>query len=334
MKLSENTNSNKNIANKVKKSPQYILNNPAPHMMHEPPEKFHKVLERIRTQTQKNGVRGFVELERAFSSFNKNGLNLINLQDFTFCMKSLNLKLSSYDIEDVFKFLDSDSKGLLSIESLLNDIRGSISIDRKRLIQASFDKLDEKYDQAIDLHILVTSYNAEMHPKVISGEKPESEIMKEFLENFETKNVKDNKVTMHDFEKYHLNLSATIPDEKDFENVMRNVWSLGNEKIQIREFKEPNFPRIMRPRERSPPPVYKNGRSNYETKTYDNAKSTQNQNTNQDSHHIFGNEAIKKTPNTLFENKNQGLNPIKVESAGSNDIEDKTKDKKSRFLIL
>jgi hypothetical protein len=115
---------------------------------------------------------------------------------------------------------------------------------------------------------------------------------------------------------------------------MRNVWGLGNEKIQIREFKEPNFPRIMRPRERSPPPVYKYGRSSYETNTYDNTKTTQNKNTNQDSHHIFGNEAIKKTPNILFENNNQGMNPIKVESAGSNDTEDKAKDKKSRFLNL
>ena len=57
-----------------------------------------------------------------------------------------------------------------------------MSLSRKYITHAAFDKLDERWNGEIEPSILMSNYDAAMHPLVLSGHKSESEILQEFLE--------------------------------------------------------------------------------------------------------------------------------------------------------
>ena len=53
-----------------------------------------------------------------------------------------------------------------------------------------------------------------------------SEVLTEFLENFEVGGQVDGKVTMSEFENYYQRISASIGDDDYFELMMRNAWHI------------------------------------------------------------------------------------------------------------
>lgn len=71
-----------------------------------------------------------------------------------------------------------------------------------------------------------------MHPDVKSGKRTEDEVLKEFLETFESHyNVMNGKkadgiVTPDEFLEYYANVSANIESDAYFELMMSNAWNI------------------------------------------------------------------------------------------------------------
>jgi hypothetical protein len=71
-----------------------------------------------------------------------------------------------------------------------------------------------------------------MHPDVKSGKRTEDEVLKEFLETFESHyNVMngakgDGTVTPDEFLEYYANVSANIDSDNYFELMMSNAWNI------------------------------------------------------------------------------------------------------------
>ena len=54
--------------------------------------------------------------------------------------------------------------------------------------------MDKDGNGVLDYHDLVNTYNAKMHPDVISGKRTEKDVLEEFLSGFEVGSEKDGKV--------------------------------------------------------------------------------------------------------------------------------------------
>src|SRR5690242_8063198 len=95
---------------------------------------------------------------------------------------------------------------------------------RKALVKRAFDKLDVDKDGVIKLSEIKKFYNAAKHPKVVSGEKTQDEILKEFMNVFDAD--KDGNLTLAEFEDYYNGVSASIDDDAYFNLMMFNAWKL------------------------------------------------------------------------------------------------------------
>lgn len=105
------------------------------------------------------------------------------------------------------------------------------STNRARLnvINRAFEKIDHDDDGVIALKDLKKIYCVRDHPKYLSGDLTESEILNEFLNNFITednKNKANATVTKEEFINYYSTVSASIDNDAYFDLVMRRAYKL------------------------------------------------------------------------------------------------------------
>ena len=70
----------------------------------------------------------------------------------------------------------------------------AIGDSRKNLIMEAFSKMDKTEDGVITIEDLRGVYSVTQHPKYLSGESTENEILGKFLSNFESTPSPDGKV--------------------------------------------------------------------------------------------------------------------------------------------
>ena len=77
----------------------------------------------------------------------------------------------------------------------------------------------------MELNDISAKYNASKHPDVISGKRTSDDVLREFLDTFDTIE-KDGIVTPEEFIKYYGNCSSSIDDDDYFELMIRNAWHI------------------------------------------------------------------------------------------------------------
>ena len=101
---------------------------------------------------------------------------------------------------------------------------------RKGWVTRAFKVLDLNNDGVITLSEIREKYNAKAHPDVKAGKRTEDDVLREFLETFETHHnillgkAKDGNVTADEFDEYYTNVSASIDRDDYFALMMRNAW--------------------------------------------------------------------------------------------------------------
>lgn len=66
---------------------------------------------------------------------------------------------------------------------------------RKRVVEEAFNKMDKTGDGEITIEDLKNVYNVKSHPRYISGEESEDQILTKFLANFEQEATRDGHVS-------------------------------------------------------------------------------------------------------------------------------------------
>lgn len=65
---------------------------------------------------------------------------------------------------------------------------------RKQVVLEAFNKLDKTKDGKITIDDLKGVYNVKQHPKYLNGEWSEEQILRKFLDTFDTKGKEDGTV--------------------------------------------------------------------------------------------------------------------------------------------
>ena len=138
------------------------------------------------------------------------------------------------DIQTLFKSLDYDLSGAVDFDEFLRVVVGDMNESRRVLVEKAFRTLDVNQDGCIDLQEFSSKYNAKDHPEVKQRKKTEEEVLKEFMQTFESHHQMfdkggfgDGKVTFEEFYEYYNNISCNIDNDQYFDLMMTNAWGLG-----------------------------------------------------------------------------------------------------------
>jgi len=126
----------------------------------------------------------------------------------------------------VFGHFDKDRSGAISFDEFLNGCRGPLNVRRTQMIYMAFKSLDKDSNGVIELDDIRGVYDASKHPDFISNKRTSDEILREFLDTFDSAVDKDGKVTLAEFIEYYKNISASIDNDDYFELMIRNAWHI------------------------------------------------------------------------------------------------------------
>ncbi len=180
---------------------------------------------------------GIISLLKIFTILDKDGSGTLGIAEFSSIMKEFKIDLSSEQIHFIFKIFDVNKDGSLSYIEFLRGVRGEINDFRKYLIDKAFAKLDVNNQGAITLDEVVGKYQVTRHPAVVEGRKTGDQVLSEFLETYEiyhniVTGSANPTVTKEEFQGYYENISATIPDDEYFANVLDATWDISNTAAQ------------------------------------------------------------------------------------------------------
>merc|ERR1711865_457078 len=97
---------------------------------------------------------------------------------------------------------------------------------RETIVRMAFQKLDKNGSGEITVDDLRGVYDCSKHPAVKNKIKTEDEVLKEFLEKYEQKCIKDGIVTWDEFLHYYKVMSADIPNDDYFVLLLRRAWQI------------------------------------------------------------------------------------------------------------
>ncbi|XP_028375186.1 calcyphosin isoform X2 [Phyllostomus discolor] len=183
-------------------------------------------VEKLREQCLSRGASGIQGLARFFRRLDQDRSRSLDAGELQQGLAELGLVLDMAEAEGVCRRWDRDGSGMLDLEEFLRVLRPPMSQAREAVIAAAFAKLDRSGDGVVTVDDLRGVYSCRAHPKVRSGEWTEEEVLRRFLDNFDSSSEKDGQVTLAEFQDYYSGVSASMDTDEEFVAMMTSAWRL------------------------------------------------------------------------------------------------------------
>jgi len=184
------------------------------------------LLEDLRLSLKQHGANGIFGLGRKFKIADDNNSGTLDASEFTKMINEHAMHWTPAQIKAVFDAFDIDASGTITFTEFLKGVRGMLNERRRDLVLRAFELLDKDKNGVLEVSDLVGVYDASKHPDVLSHKSSPQEVLRQFLDTFDSATSKDGKVTTAEFCDYYGTLSASIDEDDYFELMMRNAWHI------------------------------------------------------------------------------------------------------------
>jgi Ca2+-binding EF-hand superfamily protein len=195
-------------------------------------ENFEAIKERILTLCRErsgNGIRG---LKIMFRAIDRDRNKSVDPTEFKYAMRDYGIPISDDEVSAVVKYFDSNRDGKISFDEFLRAVRGDLNERRLEMVHMAYNVLDKSGDGLVTIEDIMQAYDASYHPDFQSGRKTKEEVLREFMQVWET-HKKDGIVTKEEFEDYYKDISASIDSDDYFELMIRNAWHIAGGEGQM-----------------------------------------------------------------------------------------------------
>ncbi|KAI4790606.1 hypothetical protein KUCAC02_034524 [Chaenocephalus aceratus] len=155
-----------------------------------------------------------------------NSSRSLDLKEFLKGLKDYGVLMDKQEATTLFLRFDRDGNGTIDFDEFLLTLRPQMSRARQEVVLQAFRKLDRTGDGVVTIEDLRGVYSPKHHPKFQNGEWSEEQVFRSFLDNFDSPNDKDGKVTSEEFLNYYCGVSASIDSDVYFILMMRSAWRL------------------------------------------------------------------------------------------------------------
>jgi len=177
-------------------------------------------------QARNTDYKPFIQaIGRHFRIVDDTGDRKIDREELRKHMPIYGLPISDSDVDQLFDAMDADHDGRVSYDEFLLAVRGEMNETRKQCVLQAFKKLDYNQNGVVTVDDIATMYSTAYHPKVVTGDLSERDLMNKFIDQFDKK-VKDRIITYDEFEDYYNAISASIDLDEHFVELLTRSWNL------------------------------------------------------------------------------------------------------------
>ncbi|KAL5960893.1 Calcyphosin-like protein [Taenia solium] len=183
-------------------------------------------LEKLRYTCLSRGASGINGLGRQFRIADDDANKLLSKEEFQKACKDFGVGLTKEEVDGLFAEIDRDGSGSINFDEFLEALRPPMSENRRKLVELVFKKMDKSGDGVITADDLRGVYSARSHPRYLSGELSEKDVLREYIKTFESRGEVDGKVTWQEFLSYYSGVSSSIDDDMYFDLMLRSAYRL------------------------------------------------------------------------------------------------------------
>ena len=141
---------------------------------------YELLLEKIKEKIHINNGTTFYTFIKNLKTNEETLSQTISIDELSLSLQQLKLNISSNDIYDFFNYLDIDKKGRVPTNIILILIKGKLNERRKLYLNKIFKILDKEKKGEISINKLKNIFNSKNHPDVLNKIKNEDEIYNQF----------------------------------------------------------------------------------------------------------------------------------------------------------
>lgn len=188
-------------------------------------ENFEAIKERILNLCRERSGNGLRGLQLMFKAIDRDRNKSVDPTEFKYAMRDYGIPITDEEVSAVVKYFDTNKDGKISFDEFLRAVRGDLNERRLEMVHMAYNVLDKSGDGLVTIDDIMDIYDASYHPDFISGRKTKEEVLREFMQVWET-HKKDGIVTKEEFEDYYKDISASIDSDDYFELMIRNAWHI------------------------------------------------------------------------------------------------------------
>ena len=209
---------------------------------------FDELILKFRNRINVNNGLTFYIFAQKLKAYEIN--NKINLNDLIQIFKEMRLDFTETDIKNFFYMLDFNETNFINIDDIISKIKGELSEERKLYLLNKFSLIDKSQKGEISINYMKIIYknNAKFHPDVVNGIKSEDVVYNQFRQTLELyldiNKILNEMLTKEQFVDYYWGISASIPDDIYFQDILNGIWNLSklyNVNNNNTNIKEKNF---------------------------------------------------------------------------------------------
>ena len=188
---------------------------------------------RIRNRLSKKGLKNLINMEGRFRELDENNEQEIDLNKFKQICHEFDFGINNEDIEELFISFDKDEKGTINYDDFIRILRGELNEKRKDLVQNIFKHLDIDKRGELTIDELLNIYNPKQSLEYLEQKKSEDEAMRIFEESLKGNHKYLNgdegdtkPVDIEEFEDFYESVSIMIPSDELFRDIVLRTWGL------------------------------------------------------------------------------------------------------------
>ena len=188
---------------------------------------------KIRNRLSKRGLRNLIRMEGRFRELDENNEQELDLKSFGQICHEFDFGINDDEVEELFASFDKEERGMVNYDDFIRILRGELNDKRKELVQNVFKHLDIDNKGELTVEELLSLYNPRQSLECVEQRKSEEEAMSIFEESLRGNHKYLNgdegdtkPVDIEEFEDFYESVSIMIPSDELFRDIVLRTWGL------------------------------------------------------------------------------------------------------------
>ena len=201
---------------------------------------YELLIEKLKEKINTNNGMTYYTLIKNLKANEEKLSQTVSLDELSISLQQLHLNISSNDIYELFNYLDSEKIGRISTSDILNLITEPINEKRKIYLVKVFKSIDSDKKGEISINKLKNIFNAKNHPDVSDNIRKEDEIYNQFCYTLDIfirfNNILNYSINLEQFIDYYSGISPSINEDEEFQKILEKVWDVDRKQKEKKKF--------------------------------------------------------------------------------------------------
>ena len=187
----------------------------------------------IRNKLAKRGLLNLINIESRFRELDEENAQELDIKLFTQICTEFDFGLTKEEIEELFVSFDKDERGMVNYDDFIRVLRGELNENRKNLIQNVFKHLDIDNKGYLTIEELLNIYQPKYSHEFLEEKKSEEESITIFEQSFKGNHKYLNgddasvkNIDPEEFEDFYESISMMIQNDDTFKDIVLKTWGL------------------------------------------------------------------------------------------------------------